>query len=84
MGPPPNAGTVSPLRVFRLASGRLAGATALPTLVQAPLAVAGANTLVQLDDRVLHLPRHRDGAGRGGSLLLTQHRFAFGPCACRA
>jgi outer membrane protein assembly factor BamB len=47
---PPGAGTVSRLWVFRLGSGRLAGSTALLTLVQAPLAVAGGDTLVQLDD----------------------------------
>jgi outer membrane protein assembly factor BamB len=49
---PPGAGTVSRLWVFRLGSGRLAGSTALPALVQAPLAVAGRDTLVQLDDPV--------------------------------
>jgi outer membrane protein assembly factor BamB len=49
---PPGAGTASRLRVFRLGSGRLAGTATLPTLVQAPLAVAGSSTLVQLDDPV--------------------------------
>ena len=53
---PPGTGTASRLRVFRLTSGRLAGATALPTLAQAPLAVTGANTLVQLDDGVCAFP----------------------------
>ena len=53
---PPGTGTASRLWVFRLASGRLAGATALPTLVQAPLAVTGANTLVQLDDPICAFP----------------------------
>jgi len=50
------AGTTSWLRVFRLSSGRLAGTAALPSLVQAPLAVAGAATLVQLDDPVCATP----------------------------
>jgi hypothetical protein len=53
---PPGRGTASLLRVFRLSSGRLAGTAALPSLVQAPLAVAGAATLVQLDDPVCAFP----------------------------
>ena len=53
---PPGTGTASRLWVFRLSSGRLAGATTLPSLVQAPLAVAGPDTLVQLDDPVCAVP----------------------------
>lgn len=60
---PPGAGTVSRLWVFRLGSGRLAGSTALPTLVQAPLAVAGTNILAQLDDPVCAIPLTGRAAG---------------------
>jgi outer membrane protein assembly factor BamB len=52
----PGKGTASRLWVFRLASGKLAGTVVLPTLVQAPLAAAGSDTLVQLDDPVCAVP----------------------------
>jgi outer membrane protein assembly factor BamB len=60
---PPGTSTASRLRVFRLASGKPAGTAVLPTLVQAPLAVAGSDTLVQLDDPVCAVAVARTAAG---------------------
>jgi outer membrane protein assembly factor BamB len=48
--------TVSRLWVFRLATGDQTGFTKLPTLVQAPLATTGADTVAQLDDGVCAVP----------------------------
>jgi outer membrane protein assembly factor BamB len=47
---PSGSGVISRLWVFRLATGTLAGSAVLPTLVTAPLAVAGDDVLMQLDD----------------------------------
>jgi PQQ-like domain len=51
-GTPSKPNTVSRLWVFRLAAGKQVGLATLPTLVQAPLATAGVDTVAQLDDGV--------------------------------
>jgi len=55
-GTPAKPSTVSPLWVFNLATGQRTGHTTLPTLVQAPLATAGAKVVLQLDDPVCAIP----------------------------
>lgn len=62
------ASTFSRLALYRLASGRMVGSASLPTLVQAPLAVAGTSVLAQLDSPGCAIP------ASSGSATAVVHR----------